>query len=303
MAEHAVTQSAEAGSPEGYIFVSSDDDRLVPLKVETHTIIEAPQLAANIRVNLERPLPRFVHRPGFGQIRNEPLAVVAAGPTLNDTIDLVRGFKNVLVCGSAHDHLVRAGIVPAYALVCDGGVEDKGNLSLPQKDTTYLLASQCDPSLFDHLAEYKVELWNYRGQATPDPDVERELLKGEPSLSWGSSVGVVCIHLCMMLGFQRLHLFGFDSSYGRHGMDHHCAPIAGSMEYQKMPATVAGRTFVSDLALLNQAEQFFRIVEAQREFLHITMYGDGLIAWMALHGDPGLDKFVTVVREELEQAA
>lgn len=283
-------------SYQGLIDVPTDDGRLVPLTVETHTIIPPEHLAANIAANLKRPLPRFVHREGFGLIKEAPLAVVAAGPSLRDTIDRVRDFKNILVCGSAHDFVVRAGIVPTYALVCDGGKEDKGNLSLPQKETTYLIASQCDPSLFDHLKDYKVEIWNYRGQAKATLAEEHELLNGEPSLSWGSSVSIVAIHLCMMLGFQRLHFFGLDSCYGDHGMAHHCEEIAGSMAYQKMPATCAGRTFISDLALMEQASQFWRIVEAQHQFLHCTLYGDGLISWMADHGEPGLAQYVTVLR-------
>jgi hypothetical protein len=293
------------GNIDGYIDAPNDMGGLTPLRVETHTIIPPTHLAENIRVNIERPVPRFASRPGLGiaRVPAEPLAIVAAGPTLNDTIDRVRGFKNILVCGSAHDHLVRAGIVPTYALVCDGGKEDKGNLSLPQAETTYIIASQCDPGLFEHLKDHKVEMWHYRGQASPDLDAERVLLKGEPSLSWGSSVTVVSIQLCMLLGFQDFHFFGFDSCYGRHGIDHHCTQVHGALDYQKMPATVAGRTFISDLALMEQCNQFFRIVEAQGEFFHCTFYGDGLIAWMAKNGEPGLETYITVVSDELEQAA
>ena len=128
--------------PQGYVDIPTDDGRMVPLKVETQTIIAPAHLAENIKANIKRDVPRFAYRPGLGIAREgrPPLAIVAAGPTLNDTIDRVRGFEHILVCGSAHDHLVRAGIVPTYALVCDGGVEDKGNLSLPQKETTYILA-------------------------------------------------------------------------------------------------------------------------------------------------------------------
>lgn len=283
-----------AEEPQGYIDVPRDDGTLVPLKVEAHTIIAPEHLAKNVKMNLGRPLPRFVHRAGFGVPKNEPLAVVAAGPSLNDTYQKILDFKHVLVCGSAHDHLIRLGIVPNYALVCDGGKEDKGNYSLPQKETTYLIASQCDPSLFEHLKDHKVEMWHYRGQCAPTPEEEREVLNGEPSLSWGSSVTIVAIQICMFLGHQDLHFFGFDSCYGDHGMSHHCTKISGSMEYQKMPATVGGKTFISDLALMEQANQFFRIQEAQHQFLHSTIYGGGLIAEMVRQGDPALQKYVSL---------
>ena len=280
--------------PQGYVDALRDDGRLVPLKIETKTLIEPEHLAKNITANLGRNLPRFVNRLGFGQIRNEPLAIVCAGPTLVDTVDRVRDFEHVLVCGSAHDFLVRQGIIPNYAVVCDGGKEDKGNLSLPQKETAYLIASQCDPSLFDHLSDFHVELWHYRGQATKTPEEEAVLLNGEPSISWGSSVGIVAISLARMLGFQHLHFFGLDSSYGDHGLSHHCCKIAGSMEYQKTPVKIGGRTFITDLALIEQASQFCRYVETEYQFLHSTIHGDGLLAAMIRHGEPGLEKLISL---------
>lgn len=280
--------------PLGYIDAVRDDGRVTPLEVQTYTIVPPEHLASNIRTNLARSVPRFAGREGFGQVKEEPLAIVGAGPSLNATIEQLHGFKNVLVCGSAHDHAVRLGIVPTYALVCDGGKEDKGNLSLPQKETTYILASQCDPGLFEHLKDHRVEMWHYRGQATPSLDAERELLCGEPSLAWGSTVTVVAISIARLLGYQHLHLFGFDSSYGDYGMSHHCCKIAGSLEYKKLPAKIGEKTFISDLGLLEQANQFFRIVEAQGEFFHSTLYGDGLIAEMVRQGDPALSNYVSL---------
>ena len=279
--------------PLGYIDTEIDG-HVAPLKVETHTIIDAEHLAKNITANLGRPLPRFVQYSGLGVIKNEPLAIVAAGPSLNQTIDRVRDFKNVLVCGSAHDHLVRLGVVPTYALVCDGGKEDKGNLSLPQQETLYLIASQCDPGLFEHLKDYNVEMWHYRGQAAPNVEAEIELLNGEPSLAWGSTVTVVSISIAMMLGYQHLHFFGFDSCYGDYGIAHHCCEISGSLEYQKVPVKIGEKTFISDLSLAEQASQFFRFVESQRQFFHSTIYGDGLIAEMVRQGDPELSRFVSL---------
>jgi len=280
--------------PQGYVDTVLDDGRVTPLTIQTYTLIEQGHLAKNIVENLGRDIPRFVNRVGLGQIRHAPLAIVCAGPTLVETIDRVRDFENVLVCGSAHDFVVRQGIIPNYAVVCDGGKDDKGNLSLPQKDTTYLIASQCDPSLFDHLSDYHVEMWHYRGQAAPTIEEEGRVLNGEPSLAWGSSVGIVSISLAMHLGFQHIHFFGLDSSYGDHGMSHHCCKIAGSMEYKKVPVKVGEKVFISDLALMEQTNQFFRFIETQHQFIHGTIHGNGLIAEMARQGEPGLEKYISL---------
>lgn len=281
--------------PKGCIDTVTDDGRAIPLKIESRTIIEQKQLAKNISVNIERGIPRFSQRPLFLQRRNEPLAIVGAGPSLKKTVYRLHEFENVLVCGSAHDYVVRAGIVPTYALVSDGGKEDKGNLLLHQSETIYLIASQCDPGLFDHLVDNKVEMWHYKGQAVSDPEDEAKLLRGEPSIAWGSTVTINSIRIAMMLGFQHLHFFGFDSSYGNYGLDHHCCEIAGSMEYQKVPAKVGDREFITDLGLAVQAEQFFQLLEVEGQFLQCTIHGDGMIACMAKNGDPGLSEYISLV--------
>jgi hypothetical protein len=282
--------------PQGFIDVEVGYGREVPLTIETSTFVRREKLAENIRGNLERGVSRFASRPGFGERRNEPLAIVGAGPSLKKTIEQVRGFKNILVCGSAHDYLVRQGIVPSYALVADAGVDDKDNLGLKQRDTTYLIASQCDPGLFDHLEGYPVEMWHYRGQAV-DIEDEPALLNNEPSLGWGSTVTLVAVDIALGLGFQHFHFFGFDSSYGAAG-EHHCAPIHGSLELDKNIAKVGDKEFVVDKGLMVQAEQFFKLVIANGKYFHSTIYGDGLIAAMTkacIDSDPAWAEYMSVV--------
>ena len=279
---------------EGYIDTVRDDGSVGPLKIETHTLIAQEQLAKNVSENILRDVPRFHGRPGFAECRHESIAIVGAGPTLRETVDKLREFEHILVCGSAHDFVVRAGIVPTYALVSDGGKEDKGNLSLPQAETIYILASQCGPGLFDHLADHKVEMWHYRGQCATDPKEEAEILKGEPAISWGSTVTINAVQMAMLLGFQDLHFFGFDSCYGDYGMAHHCCDISGALEYKKFPAKIGDQEFISDLGLMEQANQFFKLVEVDGQFFHSTIYGDGLIAAMVRHGDPALSTFVSL---------
>lgn len=271
---------------------------VVTLKVECHSIIESGRLAQNVATNIARDTPRFTSASGLANVKREPLAVVSCGHSLNEQLDALREFSNILVCGSAHDHLVRAGIIPTYAVVSDAGVDDKLNLSLPNHETLYLIASQCDPSLFDHLAGHRVEMWHYKGQAAANDEEEAVLLRGEPAIAWGSSVSINAVHIGVLLGHQDLHFFGFDNCYSRKGSTHHACEINGGVEYQKVPIEVGAnkRLFISNLALMAQVEQFFKVIEAWREWVHITLHGDGLPHEMCVQGDPGLEKFISVVR-------
>lgn len=280
--------------PQGYLDTVNSDGRVVPVTIETHTIIEGSKLADNIRINLARDVPRFYGREGFCQVRSEPLAIVSGGPSLRGQLEKLRGFDKILVCGSTHDYLVRAGIIPTYAVVADGGVDDKLNLSLASEETTFLLASQCDPSLFDHLEDHHVEMWHYRGQSCKDQQEENDLLNGETSVAWGSTVTLTSICLAMMMGYQHLHFFGFDNCYADYGLTHHCGAIKGGVDYEKVPVEIGARTFITNMALLAQVNQYFRLVEIDGQFFHSTIHGDHLTSEMVKQGDPGLEKFVSL---------
>jgi hypothetical protein len=278
----------------GYIDITLNG-RVVPLTVQAEQVIKPELLARNIAINLARKVPRFTDTSGRSILRkDEKIAIVSGGHSLNDQFDELREFKHILVCGSAHDHLVRQGIIPTYATVCDGGREDKGNLSLPQKETIYVIASQCDPNLFDHLEDYNVEMFHYRGQTGRDLEEEAKLLNGEPSLGWGSTVTLISIHVALLMGFQHQHFFGFDNCYSEYGVAQHSYDVVGGFEYEKKPVYVGEkkRFFISNMGLATQVEQFFRLVEMWREWIHVTLHGDGLPHEMVRQGDPGLTKFV-----------
>ena len=284
------------GESQGYLDTVLNG-RVVPLTVVAEQIIRPEHLARNVAFNLERNIPRFVAASGRAILRkDEKIAIVSGGHSLNDQLDELRSFEHILVCGSAHDHLVRQGIIPTYATVCDGGAEDKGNLSLPQKETLYLIASQCDPSLFDHLADHNVEMFHYRGQVTPDMEEEARLLRGEPSIGWGSTVTLISVHVALLMGFQHQHFFGFDNCYSEYGVAQHGYEVVGGFEYEKRPVYVgeSKRFFISNMGLATQVEQFFRLIEMWREWVHITLHGDGLPHEMVRQGDPDLLKFVSL---------
>ena len=280
--------------PQGYLDFVNSDGSVGPLNIDGRQIISQDRLLGNIMFNLERDVPRFTNTSGRSIRRDGPLAVVSCGHSLNAHLDELREFKNIMACGSVHDHLVRNSIIPTYATVCDGGEADKGNLSLPNKETLYLIASQCDPGLFDALDGYNVEMWHYKGQTAQNPAVETKILNGEPSIGWGSTVTLCSIHIALLLGFQRLDFFGFDNCYPEDASTYHACDVAGGIEYQKTIVKVGERSFVSNLALCVQLEQFFRFIEAWQEWFHVTIHGDGLTSEAIKQGHPGLERYLSL---------
>jgi hypothetical protein len=274
----------------GYVDNIVNGER-VALEINCVSNADLSVLKHNIETNLKRPLPRFTDRPGFMMCKGEPLAIVAGGPSVKKLIPRIAEFKNILVCGSAHDFLISQGIVPTYAVASDA--DPSGYLNNPHKKTTYLLASQCKPEVFDALEGYKVEMWNLRGQIAPEYEEDLAFFQGEGTISWGCTVTLNAIQISMMLGFQDLHFFGLDSCYANDGSSH---AYAGPGEDNKIWVEIGEerQCFLTSLAWMAQAEQFFRLVEVDGRYFHSTIHGGGLIAEMVRQGEPGLSDLVSL---------
>jgi hypothetical protein len=51
--------------------------------------------------------------------KRDHIAIVAGGPTLNETYQDAMKFDAIMSCGSSHDHVVSLGIKPTYHVECD----------------------------------------------------------------------------------------------------------------------------------------------------------------------------------------
>lgn len=269
------------------------DGAVTQLEIVCTSFVRPEALAENVRTNIKRDVPRFHKVSGLQVSKHDPLAIVAGGCSVQRTIDTVRGFEKKLACGSAHDWMVEQGITPTYALITDGVSNMKNCITKPQKETTFLLASQCEPALYDRLSGHKIEMWHFRGQVTADPDEEKEIFQGEPVFNWGCTVTLNSIAMALMMGYQHLHFFGFDSCYpdfkNTHAYNAHSAFIP-----DKHFVRVGPRGFITDMGMMAQAEQFFRLVQVHGQYFHSTIHGDGLIAEMVNQGDPALLNYISL---------
>ena len=177
------------------------DKGLIPLQILTVGYSSERELIRNIKRNIKRDTIRFLSLPGLLMARNEPLAIVGGGPSMKDQLDKIREFKQVMVCGSAHDHLIDAGIIPSFAIAVDANLDAVDYFCKPQEKTSYLLASQCNPNMFDHLEGHKVAMWHFKGQVNDDG-----IYNGEPQINWGCMIGVMSL---AVVALSRLSALAF----------------------------------------------------------------------------------------------
>lgn len=138
-----------------------------------------------------------------------PFAVVGGGSSLKQTIHELKDYRYVMACGSVHDYLIENNIYPDYCVICDPDKLVLEYVKYPIRGCTYLVASQCDPEVFEYLHKKncKVVLWNCAGS-----DEENKVFpEGEILVGGGCTVGTRAITLAINFGFNNFHLYGFDT--------------------------------------------------------------------------------------------
>jgi len=184
--------------------------------------------------------------------------LVAGGPSLNDCFEHVRVLQKhgwtVFCVNNTARVLLENGIAPDYHVLLDMDPGTAGFIT-PFNGTKYLLASQCDPKVFD-AAPGGITLWH--------PHIEgiNEVATSKPTtlIGGGCTCGLAAIAIAHAMGFRRMDFVGYDSSY-RNGEGHAYKQEKNNGE-NIVHAVVAGRTFDCAVWMLHQVEDFKLMVDA-----------------------------------------
>lgn len=208
------------------------------------------------------------------ELKDEPIALVAFGPSLRKTWKEVDQFKTIITCSGAYKFLVDRGITPDYHCESDPRAHKVAMLGVPQPGTTYLMASCCHQNYFDLLEKHeaKILLWHL---LFADDDIYPLYPKGEWIICGGNTIGPRMIRLARLMGYTNLHIFGLDGS-GAHAGVHTNAPAPETYS----DITYKGRVYSTTKQLMFQAASLFDDLDRMPE-VKATMYGDGL--YQAMH--------------------
>jgi len=196
-------------------------DRNFALMAGVNTVAATPadQSNKNIPVNLARGFPRLHQMPEFQRVKgpNAPIALVGGGPSLKETIGELKDFRHVFACGSSHDYLVKSGIIPEYCAACDPDPVMASYLKTPSTETKYLISSHCDDAVFKALEGMSIALWHC---APIDKDFLDEVDPGWHIVGGGCTVGLRALSIAIVLGYENIHFFGFDTCLGEKDAHH-----------------------------------------------------------------------------------
>jgi uncharacterized Rossmann fold enzyme len=239
---------------------------------------ERARLLDNVKQAAKRELPWLELEP----IHDGHAVIVGGGPSLEDTLDAIKWRKSigqdVFALNGSADWLRNRDIVPDFHACVDARPDNSRFFRRPDGETTYLIGSQCDGSIFNALDGQDVILWH------PNSDGVAEALAGETRpvhlIGGGSTVGLCAIVLAYALGYRKIHLYGFDSSYRE---DTHHAYMQNLNDADFIVDVLAGdRKFRASPWMVQQAEEFCSLATyLADEGCIITVAGDGLLPHLA----------------------
>ena len=242
-----------------------------------------------VRRNIYSNIRLGVEQVNFHLPQETPIALCAGGPSLKDHLEDIRRLQiegaEVVCVGNSGHLLAAAGIKPNGHILMDG-VDRNRSFVVDIPDTRYLVASQCDPSVFEALRDHQnVYIWHAGG-----PEDVQEILANfyGPGGFWlvpgGSYVSLRSISLLHMLGFTWMHVYGLDSCLMDEEHHSYAQPDADGQVVENV--TVGERDFRATYWMLDQADQFVDSIKlGYFGGAELAVHGDGLISYMLSSGN------------------
>lgn len=186
---------------------------------DTISGIPFDKLIENVRATMARGLPEFVHAP----LPNRAAAViVTGGPSAHMMAQKIRELAaagaTVFAVKAVWRWLMNLGVTPDYCVMIDPHPSQAAYVVGAPKEMKWLIASQCDPAVFDQLKAQNADVTVFHvplkgadnpGLSLPDGSLDR----GKQLVPGGGGVGSRTVRIAAVMGHVPLHLFGFDCCY------------------------------------------------------------------------------------------
>jgi SAM-dependent methyltransferase len=219
-------------------------------------------------------------------LQETEVMMLCGGPSLLDYTDEIiklraQGMPMITTNGT-YNWAIENGMKPSMQLIIDSREFNKRFTRPLIDDCKYVFASQCHPSLFEGMPQDRTYIWH----VTLTSDIEDlldELYEIWFPCPGGSTVTLRGLCLLRMLGFHKIHLYGFDSCL--RGEDHHAySQPENDYKTRPIPISVGGRVFYCDPWMFSQAQEFMGMVGLFGDEIDLNVKGDGLIAHIITTG-------------------
>lgn len=218
--------------------------------------------------------------------QDREIVLLAGGPSMAGEIDRIRLLREngcaLVTVNGAYKWAIDQGLKVSAQIVLDAREFNARFVDPVTDDCRYLIASQCNPAVLKGLPYDRTYLWHAFMQGINEQKILEKYGSFFPTPG-GSTVVLRAIPLLRMLGFYRIHVFGFDSCVMQDGT-HHAYVQKENDGAPTVPVTCGGRTFECAPWMLSQAAEFQDVVRFLGDEVELAIYGDGLIRHMLQTG-------------------
>jgi uncharacterized Rossmann fold enzyme len=236
--------------------------------------VELAKIVDNIHKNIKRGVPKLE----VMDANNLEILLVGGGPSMKRRVDeIAKRASNgarIMAMNGTSDFLADRGIHVDMHVAIDAR---ESNVQFVQKHSAkqYYFASQCSPLMFDTIKDatlFHIALRDW-DKYLPE-NVEAMAIGG------GHSVGMYAMSLAYVLGFRKMHLYGYDSSY--EDKQHHAYPQPKNDSDEIIEAHVNGRTFKTTAWMVVQVNEFKNLASQLSGMgCEVITHGEGLLPYVA----------------------
>jgi hypothetical protein len=259
--------------------------------IEGNVNVPDEDLLENIEQNSKLGLPQIRPHP----VQDTEIMLLAGGPSLNEFEEEIiqnrkDGMKLVTVNNTYHWAMER-GLKPSLQFLIDARGFNKRFTEQSEltDETKFIIASSADPESLELLPKDRTFLFHTTlSDEILESIVENygELYKHAFPVPGGCTVTLRAIAALRLLGFFKIHVYGFDSCLSDDG-DHHAYPQPENDNDRDsaVPIIVAGgsdyeRRFMCSPWMAMQAADFRKMAMSLLNDVQLDIKGDGLIAHM-----------------------
>lgn len=224
--------------------------------------------SAEWQANKMENLPWSLANPGIdvlkGRFAGSPGFVVAAGPSLNDSMSQIargKGRVPIIAVGTALKPLLSAGVRPDFVMSVDASEKIWRQFAGADASPAYLLA---ETITYPPVVEmFKDRLFSFSSGALGEFDTWLGSFGARPAtMMAGGTVTVCAIDAAVYLGLNPIYVFGLDLAYGGDGASHAAGSVYDGGGYPRQPMVEVPGNYSEKAVTTKQFALYINIVEA-----------------------------------------
>jgi len=187
----------------------------------------------------------------------------------------------LVTTNGAYNWCIERDINPSMQVVVDGREFNKRFVQPNIENCHYFLASQCNPEIIKAAPKDQIYLWHAGMSDAVKNSLETYDWARKEGRKWfpvmgGTTVMMRTIPMLIMLGYHRMHIYGFDSCVMED--KHHAYSQEENDKKREIGVRVGGKEFKCQIWMWIQAQEFIDIQKMIADHCELAVYGNGLIA-------------------------